>query len=162
MSSLISTAIDPKEARLELATCCMTYLCQDHYDRSIEPAKMSELILTGAYRFHNFAILYWLNLVKQVLTTYSIDALPIEFTNLLETLRTKRETAPDQKIEDSTVPHYMIQLKQRQPELVTMLCKSISFRERSDKSSFRTKGKLFRKPTETQSLTIRRFRMDQS
>ncbi|KAH7080901.1 hypothetical protein FB567DRAFT_448455 [Paraphoma chrysanthemicola] len=100
---------------------------------------MSELILTGAYRFHNFAILYWLNLVKQVLTPYSIDALPIEFTNLLETLRTKRETAPDQKIEDSTVPHYMIQLRQRQPELVTMLCKSISFRERSDKSSFRTK-----------------------
>ncbi|KAH4040807.1 hypothetical protein HBI56_015270 [Parastagonospora nodorum] len=139
MSSDISTAIDPKEARLGLATCCITYLCQNHYDRSMEPAKMSELILTGAYRFHNFATLYWLNLVEQVFTRYSTDALPIEFINLLETLRGKRETAPDRNFEDSSVPHYMIQLRQRNPELVTMICKSISFQATSEKSSFRTK-----------------------
>jgi hypothetical protein len=162
MSSHISTSIDPKEARLGLATCCITYLCQNHYDRSMEPAKMSELILTGAYRFHNFATLYWLNLVEQVFTTYSTDALPIQFVNLLETLRGKRETAPDRNFEDSSVPHYMIRLRQRQPELVTMICKSISFQATSDKSSFRTKGKLFHKPTETQFLTIRRYRMGQS
>jgi hypothetical protein len=139
--------MDPKEARLGLATCCVTYLCQHHHNRGIESAAMSELILAGAYRFHDFAILHWLNLVEEVLSAYLTDALPTEFINLLEMLRTKRETAPDRKFEDSSVPQYMIQLRQHRPELATMLCNSISFRATSDKSSFRTRGKKFHKST---------------
>jgi hypothetical protein len=143
LSSLISTAIDPKEARLGLTICCITYLCQSHHDRSIEPAKVFDLALTGSYRLHNFAVMYWLILLDEVLSTFSLDALPAELTILLNTLRDKRKTVPSRKLEVSSIPRYMARIRKRRPELATMLCNSISFQAMCDKSSFRTRASKF-------------------
>ncbi|KAH7077841.1 hypothetical protein BKA63DRAFT_509181 [Paraphoma chrysanthemicola] len=140
LSPLISTAIDPKVARLGLTACCITYLCQRHHDRDLEPATMSQLIFTGAYRLHDFAVLYWLSLVESVFSTYSFDAIPVELTNLLETLRAKRESSSDRELENPCVPHHMIQLRQSRPELATVLCNSIKFRASYGKSSLRTRA----------------------
>jgi hypothetical protein len=122
----------------------------------MEIETISPLISNGAYRFHDFATLYWLNLVEEVLSTYAIDTLPEEFMNLLETFWTKRETSSEGEIEDSSVPHHMILLKQRQPTLAAMLCNSISFRKMCDSRSFGTRGSECHSPTIEHLLTFRR------
>jgi len=61
--------IDEGEAATNLASCCIMYLCQDHHDPEIPKERLTDNLLEGIYRLHDFASNYWFKLVEKYCTS---------------------------------------------------------------------------------------------
>ncbi|OBR03043.1 Nacht domain protein [Colletotrichum higginsianum IMI 349063] len=84
------------DATLSLTTCCITYLCQAHHNEELSREDIGENLLSGAYRLHDFAALFWFELLKQFLILNKTDKLPDDLVDGLESLYDERYDAGHQ------------------------------------------------------------------
>lgn len=127
LSTLVSDAIDPQQSRLSLATCCVKYFCQHHHDLDIDPDIRSQLVLDGAFRFHDFAASNWLKLTKAILLKSSSDVFPSELLELLKLLLDNRMNRRQVKTEEQDNMDLWKSLMQEEPHLYNLLCTSTAF-----------------------------------
>ncbi|KAL0938544.1 NACHT domain protein [Colletotrichum truncatum] len=78
------------DATLSLTICCITYLCQGHHDLELLEEDISSNLVSGAYRFHDFASLFWFELLKQFLVLKKAKELPRDLEDGLERLHSER------------------------------------------------------------------------
>lgn len=127
-SSRINGSINDADATLSLAMCCIMYLCQGHHDPEILDEEISNNILSGVYRLHDFSMIVWLELVERYACFSGSRTLPNELISLLEMLMHKRGNDQfDIVAKDCTQPKLEL-FKSNWPNLHSMLCKVSQFR----------------------------------
>lgn len=154
-SPQISGYIDPTDATLSLAMCCITYLSQEHHDREIDDEEMAYNLLSGLYRFHEFATTMWLELIERVTRFYSLGSMPKELIAILETFLAERKNRHYKGTTAKSVERRFSSFKKDWPELHDILCKAAGFRHVSSKAEYnKNKGTLSTRRFETESLHL--------
>jgi hypothetical protein len=122
--------IDLTQARLDLATTCLKYLCFDCFDPDLQDKDVQDNLLSGAYRLYNFATSLWAGLTKECARNLQMKALPEELIVLLERfIDERRNDEYDGPSEKMPKPCELIPFK-GWPELHYMLCRALEFRRR--------------------------------
>lgn len=91
--------ISLSDMTFELAIRCISYLCQEHHDLEFIEEEMKDNILSGAYRFHNFASTYWWRLIKQYLALCKATSIPESLKDQLQQLHDTRLAEGYQQID---------------------------------------------------------------
>ncbi|KAJ4313612.1 hypothetical protein N0V84_009319 [Fusarium piperis] len=126
---------------LSLAIRCIGYLCQEHHELDFIEEEMEDRILSGAYRFHNFASTYWWRLIKQYLALSKATSLPDSLVDQLQQLHDTRSAEGyqqgDQKADmEFNTNEAILALKRTQPNLVEMLSSVSEFQNASSKADY--------------------------
>ncbi|KAF6815604.1 NACHT domain protein [Colletotrichum sojae] len=77
-------------ATLSLTERCITYLGQAHHDPELPVKEVGFNLRSGAYRFHDFATLFWLELLKRFLVLNETNKLPEDLVDGLKNLYSER------------------------------------------------------------------------
>jgi len=135
-SPQIRGSLDFAEATLDLAICCITYLCQRHHDPDRGDERIADDVISGAYRFHNFATAVWLELVKNSASQARSGSLPTELISSLEDFMYQRTNDfSTGKIGDS--PDRLLEpFKSTWPDIHLMLSKITQFHHVAANSDF--------------------------
>lgn len=131
--------IDNKKATLDLATCCIWYLCQTHHDAWNSNEEVAANIISGGYRLHEYAVTMWLELVKRYVGLNGSKTLPSVLIQALEGLaadRSNNEFESSTDLADQFHEPNLENFKDQWPELHTMLCESARFRSRYSSSEY--------------------------
>ncbi|KAH7249586.1 hypothetical protein B0J15DRAFT_536886 [Fusarium solani] len=133
--------ISLSDMTFELAIRCISYLCQEHHDLEFIEEEMKDNILSGAYRFHNFASTYWWRLIKQYLALCKATSIPESLKDQLQQLHDTRLAEGyqqiDQKVEtEFNMDKVILALKPAQPDLAEMLCNFSQFQSASSKADY--------------------------
>ncbi|KAJ4214083.1 hypothetical protein NW759_010609 [Fusarium solani] len=133
--------ISLSDMTFELAIRCISYLCQEHHDLEFIEEEMKDNILSGAYRFHNFASTYWWRLIKQYLALCKATSIPESLKDQLQQLHDTRLAEGyqqiDQKVEtEFNMDKVIVALKPAQPDLAEMLCNFSQFQSASSKADY--------------------------
>jgi hypothetical protein len=137
------------QATLDLAMCCIEYLCQRHHDPDLPAKERSENVFTGQYSFHAFSTRMWFDLVCQYLRSIKaanpsanlIDAIQMlwEARKIQDFHRTAGGESEDESDNEATFET----LKAEHPLLHQLLCGVSRFRN----SSFHFTGKTYQGTT---------------
>ncbi|RTE76813.1 hypothetical protein BHE90_008704 [Fusarium euwallaceae] len=133
--------ISLSDMTLSLAIRCIGYLCQEHHDLEFLEQDLGDYILSGAYRFHNFASAYWLRLIKQYLALSRATSIPDDLIDQLQQLQHTR-LAPGyqpsgQKADiEFNMNEAVLALKRTQPDLVELLGNVSQFQSASSKADY--------------------------
>lgn len=129
------------QATLDLAMCCINYLCQRHHDPNLPANKRSENVSTGQYSFHSFSTRMWFDLVCQYLGSSKaanssgnlIDAIQMlwEVRKIQDFDRTARGESEDESEDESDDEANFGTLKAKHPLLYQLLCRVSRFRNSS-------------------------------
>ncbi|KAI9708610.1 MAG: hypothetical protein M1820_003828 [Bogoriella megaspora] len=130
-SPRISGFIDIAEATLSLTICCIAYLCQRYYNEGITSEEISNFILSGAYRLHNFATTMWFELAGRTITLHTEDP-PKPLTNILQVLLARRKNGRSDDNTSTTSPLCFSE----DPALQEMMSKQAEFRDLCSKAEF--------------------------
>lgn len=138
--------IDNTEATLDLAKCCIWYLCQSHHDAWISDDEIENNIISGDYRLHDYAVIMWLELVKQYVSLNGSKPLSSELIRALECLATDRsssEFADSNELASQSYQPELEKFKYQWPKLHTMLCQMVQFHLRCSSSEYHmSKGEI--------------------
>ncbi|KAF6803819.1 NACHT domain protein [Colletotrichum musicola] len=88
-------------ATLNLTDCCITYLSQAHHDPELPVEEVGFNLRSEAYRFHDFATLFWLELLKRFLVLKETNKLPEDLVDGLENLYSERYRCESQASAES-------------------------------------------------------------
>lgn len=139
--------IDNTEAALNLAQCCIWYLCQSHHDAGISDDEIENNIISGDYRLHDYAVTKWLELVKQYVSLNGSKPLSSELIRALECLatdRSNREIAGSTELSGQSHQPDLEKFKYLWPKLHIMLCQMLHFHWRCSSSEYHmSKGEMF-------------------
>ena len=142
--------IDNTEATLDLAKCCIWYLCHSHYDPWITDEEITDSIVSGDYRLHEYAVTMWVELIKRYVSLNGSKPLSSELISALECLLTERsnnEFVHKPELASRSDQLYLEKFESQWPELYTMLCRIAHFRWRCSSSEYRmSKGEMSRLP----------------
>lgn len=131
--------IDNTEATLNLAQCCIWYLCQSHHDAWIPDDEIEENIISGQYRLHNYAVTMWLELVKKYVSLNGSKPLSSKLIRALECLvkdRSRSEIAGSTELAGQSHQPEFEKFKYQWPELHTMLRQMVQFHWRCSRSEY--------------------------
>lgn len=70
----IERSLSPAGSLMSLATCCITYLCQDHHDEDIDEELFEKNVKNGVYRLHHFAADMWARLVESYFMSALVES----------------------------------------------------------------------------------------
>ncbi|WAO88971.1 NACHT domain-containing protein [Fusarium falciforme] len=137
--------ISLSDMALGLAVRCISYLCQEHHDLEFIEEELEDNILSGAYRFHNFAATYWWRLIKQYLSLSKAASIPDSLRDQLQQLHDTRLAdgyqQADQKIDiEFNMNEAILALKPVQPSLAEMLRNVSQFQSASSKADYHLKS----------------------
>ncbi|KAL9621920.1 MAG: hypothetical protein Q9160_003741 [Pyrenula sp. 1 TL-2023] len=132
-SPKISGSIDGPEATLNLAMCCIAYLCQRHHDPQVGDEEINAHAISGAYRFHNFSTNMWLELLDRTAALLP-RRLPDALIDLLSRLSSQR---CNQRCNSEAKAPSSVHL-QEYPEIDQMLSKADQFRRAYSESDYNT------------------------
>ncbi|KAK5987844.1 hypothetical protein PT974_11978 [Cladobotryum mycophilum] len=138
-STRIGNYIDPTEATLSLATCCIQYLCQDHHSPGIRDDELEDGIKLGNYRLHYYATDMWLNLVVQYLRLTVSKDLSNELIAALDKLhkeRGKYEFSGGTELEGQRYPSELQQIESYYPDLFCFLRNVAQFQQKCTTSLY--------------------------
>ncbi|KAL9119321.1 MAG: hypothetical protein Q9187_004124, partial [Circinaria calcarea] len=136
-SSSITGSLSVAEAKLGLAVCCVTYLCQMHHDPDLLDEEIDGNILSGAYRLHDLAATTWFELVELSVPLLKQETtLSPKFIDALETLRCGRTSGTYDKGAETFTASSLEPFKSISPTLHDMLREVAYFRRASLKSNF--------------------------
>ena len=117
------------------------YLCQGHHDPAILDEEITDNILSGAYRLHEFATTMWLELTERVASSSQSQVLLAELVSLLQTLVCERKNDRYNDASEKITPWSLETLKEPWFELHNILCKAVHFRQICSKSDYqKTQG----------------------
>ncbi|MCJ1267692.1 hypothetical protein MMC22_007578 [Lobaria immixta] len=131
--------IDYTEATLNLTKCCIWYLCQSHHNAWITDDEITDNIISGDYRLHDYAVTIWLDLVKHYVRLNGSKPLSIELIHALECLMTDRsssEFAASTDLAGQSHQPDLEKFKNQWPELHTILCHMAQFHWRCSTSEY--------------------------
>lgn len=125
--------IDSTAATLNLANCCIWYLCQSHHDTWISDDEIAKNLISGDYRLHNFAVTMWLDLVERYVSLNGSNPLPSKLTDALDCLATDRsnsEFAASTELVGQSQKPYLEKFKDEWPTQYTLLLNTVQFHRR--------------------------------
>ncbi|KAF7527346.1 hypothetical protein G7054_g10484 [Neopestalotiopsis clavispora] len=129
--------INPTQATLDLAICCISYLCQSHHDPDITDGEVTLKASSGQYSFHAFSSKMWFQLICQYLRLVEATGQWNELVQAIQKLRETRgsevtETTEDEELSDVELSEdgFGI-LKEEHPALHELLLRVCLFRQNS-------------------------------
>ena len=135
-SPKIEGCLQLTNAITSLAACCVTYLSQRHHQADLMDEDMAEKILSGLYRFHNFAATTWLELVERSAGLHKRNQLPDGPISVLEVLRLERGSDAHVSTSENPAQLSLKAFESEHPLLHDMLCSAIRFRQRCLEEDF--------------------------
>ncbi|GAB1319448.1 hypothetical protein MFIFM68171_09658 [Madurella fahalii] len=126
-SPRIVECIDIRASILSLATCCITYFCQQHHDPELLLEEISDNALKRKYVFHEYAIINWIKLVERASQLTPDTTAASDLTRALGILLEDRGNPCYIGDFESSQPAFK-PLKGASPELHAMLDKVYQFR----------------------------------
>ncbi|KAF2191077.1 hypothetical protein K469DRAFT_746515 [Zopfia rhizophila CBS 207.26] len=135
-SPRISGFIDHADATLSLAMCCITYLGQAHHDTEMLDEEISQNILSGTYRFHDFSMTMWLEVVERFVFSTHFQTPPDALISVLEMLVEERSNDQCSSITEKGTHSMLEPFKTNWPQLHSMLCEAAKFRQKCSKSEY--------------------------
>ena len=118
------------QATIDLTTTCLTYLCLDPFNPEIEEEYLTENIISGGYRLHAYAASQWVGLVRKCAGMHRNRTPPDELIALLEIFISERENMGYKGSSECTPEYGELELfKKEWPNLHTMLCRALKFRQ---------------------------------
>ena len=156
--------IDDTATTLNLAICCIWYLCQRHHDAWISDDQIAKNIISGDYRLHNYAVTMWLDLVERYVSLNGSKPLHSDLIRALEYLATNRynsEFVASIEFFDQSQRPNLEKFKDKWPKLHTLLMNMVQFYWRCSSSEYHlNKGERCRKPANYVPLNLHRIYMD--
>lgn len=144
--SSIEGYIDKTQAALNLANCCIWYLCQSHHDGFITDDEIIDNIIAGDYRLHDYAVTTWLELVRLYVSLNGKNPLSSELIRVVECLKTERgsgEFALSTEMADQSYLPDLDKFKDGWPELHMFLSHMVQFRWRCSSFEYQmSKGEI--------------------
>jgi hypothetical protein len=128
--------INMDESRLQLAKCCIQYLCQRHHDVNLPSGEVERLIATGVYRLDDYAVSMWLPLLELCLKAR--PSCEDDLSSLLRRLMNTRgndKFHQDDDLERASTDTFK-SFNKRDPELVKFLARASIFREKWTDNKF--------------------------
>ena len=107
---------------------CLTYLCQQHHELEALSENSIENLLAGVYVLHGFAATNWLDLVEKSLASCPKNVPPSELLHLLKRLSSTRTNSEYSGKAKGPVRVAIGILKDRWPEVHSLLLKAAHFR----------------------------------
>jgi hypothetical protein len=120
--------INPLQANIDLAATCLTYLCSELFDLEIPDEDITEHILSGAYRLHDFAAFQWTKILKRVAKMLRGPDTTEELIKSLERFVTTRYNMDyDDQSEEHLRPNDLQIFNDMDPDLHRRLCAVAGF-----------------------------------
>lgn len=132
--------IDSTTATLNLAICCIWYLCQSHHDSWISDDEITQNLISGDYRLDSYAATMWLDLVERHISLRGSNSLPSELIRALDCLardRTSSECTVSTELVDQSQKPYLKQFEDEWPKIHTLLSNMIQFHWRCSNFEYR-------------------------
>lgn len=155
--------LDSTAATLNLANCCIWYLCQNHHDDGISDDEIAKYIISGKYRLHNYAVTTWLDLVERYVSLNGSKPLSSELIHALEYLATERfngEFTASTDLAGRSQKPGLKKFKAEWPKLHTMLLNVARFHWRCSTFEYHISKGEMSKPGQLLLLNLTRKSMD--
>jgi hypothetical protein len=107
-----------------------------HHGQVLRDDEVTENVLSGAYRLHDFAATSWLKLVERCIQFTGPKAPAGELLDALETLRCERTQPNYNETVQSSTQSSMEPIKSTSPVVHQMLCEAAQFRLVALKGNF--------------------------
>ncbi|KAJ2998725.1 hypothetical protein NUW58_g234 [Xylaria curta] len=95
--------IDISQSTMDLAVCCISYLCQRRYDSDLTEVDICQLVCTGQYVFHAFSTRMWFELVCQYLLATKTGYASHELINFIQMLWKARKTQDSSNTDEDNI-----------------------------------------------------------
>lgn len=137
---------DNTAATLDLALCCIWYLCQSHHDAWIQDDEIATNLISGDYRLHSYAVTMWSVLIERYISLNGSRPLSQELIRALDYLARERSssefTGSTEPVGQSQKPG-LKNLKNEWPKLHTLISNQVQFQRRYSNSEYHlSKGEM--------------------
>ena len=109
--------------------CCIQYLCQEHHDLDLSEEELCGNVLSGLYRFHDYSVSMWLELLERYLDLVNPTSPPSNVLDLIEGLLEERSN--DAFVVDAASPPIQSRglrlFEKDYPDIYQVLCSTAKF-----------------------------------
>lgn len=139
LKTQIPKHICDKEATVDLAKCCIYYLCQNHHDPFLLDDELKENLMSGEYQFKSYAETAWLELIRRYIHLNGGENFSTDLLSAIERLmmeRSRHDFKRRTKLKGHASYPHLDKIKARWPKLYATLRNEAEFWEQCPDSEY--------------------------